>query len=109
MTDGISQSKRCLLHIAVRPSPSPRHRAHPFRITTMSDKTSFGPIYVLACLPSCLPSCLPTCLPSVVRGGAVGGLETAETCRRRLHEAWQHSIVVATHDVQLQRQINLHG
>ena len=78
----VSQSKRRLLHIAVRPSPSPRHRVHPFRITTMSDKTSFDPIYVLACLPSCLPSCLHTCLPSVVRGGAVGGLETAETCRR---------------------------
>ena len=43
-----NQSKRRFLHIAVRPSPSPRHRVHPFRITTMSDKTSFDPTYMPA-------------------------------------------------------------
>ena len=57
-----NQSKRRLLHIAVRPSPSPRHRVHPFRITTMSDKTSFDPIYM--CLPAFLPAFLSAYLPA---------------------------------------------
>ena len=45
---GLRQSIKAafIAHRPLGPNKSPRHRVRPFRFTTMTDKSSFDPIYV---------------------------------------------------------------